>query len=150
MRLALAPLDTTLGDFEGNRGKILDALARAEGEKADLLLVPELAICGYPPKDLLDRPAFRKGAERVLRDLTKRAKETALLVGTFLPSGARAGKPYVNAAALLRRGRVVTVAKKCLLPTYDVFDEGRHFEPGRAPTLVPFAGERLGISICED
>jgi len=148
MRLALAQLDTTLGDFPGNRAKILDALARAESEKADLLLVPELAICGYPPKDLLDRPAFQKDAARVLRELTRRVKETALLVGTFVANQKKTGKPYYNVAALLSRGRVAALGRKCLLPTYDVFDEGRHFEPGSGPTLVPFKGERLGSTIC--
>jgi NAD+ synthase/NAD+ synthase (glutamine-hydrolysing) len=150
MRIALAQLDTTLGDFEGNRERILDALRHAEDEDADLLLVPELAICGYPPKDLLDRPAFHRGASRVLSELTKRVKGTALLVGTFLPNPRPTGKPYYNVAALLKNGRIAAVAKKCLLPTYDVFDEARHFEPGRTPLIVPFKGERLGLTICED
>ncbi|HEV8266625.1 MAG TPA: nitrilase-related carbon-nitrogen hydrolase, partial [Thermoanaerobaculia bacterium] len=150
MRLALAQIDTTVGDFAGNADKIASAHARAETARADLLLVPELAIPGYPPRDLLDRPAFQAAAEKTLRSLTKRTKKTAILLGTFVPNERKTGKPFYNVAALLAGGRVRALARKCLLPTYDVFDEGRHFEPGVAPLLVPFAGERLGITICED
>jgi NAD+ synthase (glutamine-hydrolysing) len=150
MRLALAQIDTTVGDFSGNRAKILEGLARAEAEKADILLVPELAICGYFPRDLVDRPAFQKAAAEVLRDLTRRTRQTALLVGTFVPNRQTTGKRFHNVAALLHRGRVRALAKKVLLPTYDVFDEGRIFEPGDGCLIVPFQGERLGLPICED
>jgi NAD+ synthase/NAD+ synthase (glutamine-hydrolysing) len=150
MRLALSQLDTTVGDFRGNAERILGALGRAEAAGAHLLAVPEMAVCGYPPRDLVDRPAFQREAARTLRDLVRRTKETALLVGTFLPNPKRTGKPFFNAAVLLHRGRIRAVARKLLLPTYDVFDEARHFEPGNACTVVPFAGERLGLSICED
>jgi len=150
MRLALSQLDTTVGDFRGNTVKILAALGRAEAAGAHLLAVPEMAVCGYPPRDLIDRPAFQRAAARTLRDLAHQTKETALLVGTFLPNPQKTGKPFFNAAVLLHRGRIRAVAKKLLLPTYDVFDEARHFEPGNACTVVPFGGERLGLSICED
>jgi NAD+ synthase (glutamine-hydrolysing) len=150
MRLALAQLNTTVGDFRGNGEKIAAALARAEEAGAHLLAVPELAVCGYPPRDLIDRPAFQREAARTLRDLARRTGETALLVGTFLSNPRTTGKPFHNAAVLLHRGRTRAVAKKLLLPTYDVFDEGRHFEPGGSPVIVPLAGERLGLSICED
>lgn len=150
MRLALSQLDTTVGDFWGNAAKIVAALGRAETAGAHLLAVPELAICGYPPRDLIDRPAFQREASRTLRNLMRRTRETALLVGTFLPNPRKTGKPFFNAAVLLHRGRIRAVAKKLLLPTYDVFDEARHFEPGGSCSVVPFGGERLGISICED
>ncbi|HUM03497.1 MAG TPA: NAD+ synthase [Thermoanaerobaculia bacterium] len=150
MRLALAQLNTTVGDFGGNTERITAALARAEEAGAELLAVPELAVCGYPPRDLIDRPAFQRESARALRTLARRTRETALLVGTILPNPRPTGKPFHNAAVLLHRGRVRAVAKKLLLPTYDVFDEGRHFEPGNAPVVVPLAGERLGLSICED
>ncbi len=150
MRLALSQLDTTVGDFRGNTAKIVAALGRAEAAGAHLLAVPEMALCGYPPRDLIDRPAFQREAARALRSLARRTKETALLVGTFLPNPRRTGKPFFNAAVLLHRGRIRAVAKKLLLPTYDVFDEARHFEPGTSGIVVPFGGERLGLSICED
>ncbi len=150
MRLALAQINTTVGDFRGNRERIIAALAKAEKAGAHLVAVPELAVCGYPPRDLIDRPAFQRETARTLRALAARTRETALLVGTFLPNRRRTGKPFFNAAALLHRGRVRAVAKKLLLPTYDVFDEARHFEPGGSCLVVPFCGERIGLSICED
>jgi NAD+ synthase/NAD+ synthase (glutamine-hydrolysing) len=150
VRLALGQIDTTIGDFAGNAAKIESVLARAEAAGADIAAVPELALCGYPPCDLLERPAFQRGAARALARLARRTKETALLVGTIVPNRQRTGKAFHNAAALLHRGRVRVLAKKTLLPTYDVFDEGRWFEPGDGCALVPFRGERIGLPICED
>ena len=150
MRVALAQLNTTVGDFEGNTAKVEAAWARAEAEGADLCLVAELALCGYPPRDLLEREAFLSAADRALGSLAKKRRRTALLVGGVLPNPARTGKPLFNAAVLLRGGRRLATARKCLLPTYDVFDEGRHFEPARSPVLVRLGGEKLGLSICED
>jgi NAD+ synthetase len=150
VRLALCQIDTTVGDFEGNAARILEGLSRAEEARADLAVFPELAICGYPPRDLLERPTFAREAARVLASLARRAKDTALLVGTFTPNLSRVGKPFHNVAALLERGRVRVLAKKTLLPTYDVFDEGRWFEPGDGCVVLPFRGERVGLPICED
>ncbi|HEY3350285.1 MAG TPA: NAD+ synthase [Thermoanaerobaculia bacterium] len=150
MRLALGQIDTTIGDFAGNAAKIEAVLARAEAAGSDLAAVPELALCGYPPRDLLERPSFQREAARALAALAKRTKGTALLVGTFAPNRSRTGKPFHNVAALLHRGRVCALAKKTLLPTYDVFDEGRWFEPGAGCAVVPFRGERLGLPVCED
>ncbi len=150
MRLALGQIDTTIGDFAGNTARIEAVLSRAEAAGADLAAVPELALCGYPPRDLLERPSFQRGAARALAALAKRTRETALLVGTFVPNRSRTGKPFHNVAALLHRGRVRVLGRKTLLPTYDVFDEGRWFEPGDGCALVPFRGERIGLPICED
>jgi NAD+ synthetase len=150
VRLALAQIDTTIGDFDGNLGTIMRVWREAEAAGADLLAVPELSLCGYPPRDLLDRPAFQAGAARALRTLRGRAGRTALVVGTFLPNPDLTGKPFFNAAVLLRKGLAPVVARKSLLPTYDVFDEGRHFEP--APSIAPirFGRDRIGLTICED
>ena len=150
MRLALAQIDTTIGDFDGNLEKITRALREAEAAGADLLAVPELALCGYPPKDLLDRPAFQRSAALALKRLHSRAGRTALVVGTFLPNPEATGKPFLNAAVLLQKGKRQRVACKTLLPTYDVFDEGRYFEAASAPALFRFGGERIGLTICED
>ncbi len=150
MRLALGQIDSTVGDFAGNAAKIETVLSRAEAAGADLAAVPELALCGYPPRDLLERPSFQREAGRALAALAKRTKDTALLVGTFVPNRRKTGKPFHNVAALLSRGRVRALAKKTLLPTYDVFDEGRWFEPGDGCVVVPFRGERLGLPVCED
>jgi NAD+ synthetase len=150
VRVALGQIDTTIGDFAGNAEKIERVLARAEAAGADLAAVPELALCGYPPRDLLERPSFRAAADKTLRALARRTRETALLVGTIAPNRKKTGKALHNVAALLHRGRVLALAKKTLLPTYDVFDEGRWFEPGDGCALVPFRGERIGLPVCED
>ncbi len=150
MRLALCQIDTTVGDFAGNTARILEGLTRAEEARADLAVFPELAVCGYPPRDLLERPSFVREAARALASLARRARRTALLVGTFVPNRSRVGKPFHNVSALLEGGRVRVLAKKTLLPTYDVFDEGRWFEPGNGCVVLPFRGERLGLPVCED
>ena len=150
VRLALCQIDTTVGDFAGNTARIVEGLARAEDARADLAVFPELAVCGYPPRDLLERPSFVREAARALSSLARRARRTALLVGTFVTNRSRVGKPFHNVAALLDGGRVRALAKKTLLPTYDVFDEGRWFEPGDGCVVVPFRGERLGLPVCED
>ncbi len=150
MRLALCQIDTTVGDFAGNAARILDGLSRAEDADADLAVFPELAICGYPPRDLLERPSFAREAARSLAFLARRSRRTALLVGTIAPNKNRVGKPFHNVSALLEGGRVRVLAKKTLLPTYDVFDEGRWFEPGDGCVVLPFRGERLGLPVCED
>ena len=150
MRLALGQMNATIGDFAGNGAKIESLWKQAEAAGADLLLVPEMALCGYPPRDLLDRPSFQAEAARLLGALARRAGRTALLAGTFLANPSKTGKPLFNAAVLLRNGRAAAVSRKCLLPTYDVFDEVRHFEPAKAPTLVRLGGRRIGLTICED
>ena len=122
MRLALCQIDTTVGDFAGNSALIVRGLARAEDAGADLAVFPELAICGYPPGDLLERPSFVREGAHALASLARRSHRTALLVGTFVKNRSRVGKPFHNVAALLEGGRVRALAKKTLLPTYDVFD----------------------------
>ena len=138
MRLALGQMNATIGDFAGNGARIEALWKEAEAAKADLLLVPELALCGYPPRDLLDRPSFQadaaappRGADPPLREDRPSSR------GRFLPNPSKTGKPLFNAAVLLRNGRVAAVARKCLLPAYDVFDEVRHFEPAEEPGARP-------------
>ncbi len=151
MKFALAQVNPTIGDFPGNRRLLLDAVAAAEKRGAELVLFPELAICGYPPKDLLERPAFVEDARASLAALAAAlgGSKTAALVGFPEPLPAP-GRGLSNSAALIDGGRVVQVARKSLLPTYDVFDERRYFEPATDVAPVPFRGRRLGISICED
>jgi NAD+ synthase (glutamine-hydrolysing) len=155
VKVALGQINPTIGDFVGNRGLIEAALVDAEKAGADLVVFPELAISGYPPKDLLERPGFLAAAQESLVALTasiaRRRPRTAVLVGfpELLPA-ANIGRRVANAAALIEDGQVVAVCRKSLLPTYDVFDEWRYFEPGTEATVAPFRGQRLGISICED
>jgi NAD+ synthetase len=150
VKIALGQINPTVGDFEGNLSLIETALEVAEAASADLLVLPELALCGYPPRDLLERPAFLRSAAQALGRLVARVRTTAVVVGFAEgPEGAR-GRPAWNSAAVIDDGRVVAVARKRLLPTYDVFDEDRYFAVGDGVVLAPVRGRRMGVSICED
>ncbi|HVV49765.1 MAG TPA: NAD+ synthase [Polyangia bacterium] len=152
MKIALAQINPTIGDFEGNRRLVLAAAAAAEARGAALAVFPELALCGYPPKDLLERPAFVEAARAALDALAAAlaGSTTAVLVGFPERGDAGAGHGLHNSAALIDGGRIVHVARKSLLPTYDVFDERRYFDPATEVAPAVFRGRRLGISICED
>jgi len=151
VRIALAQIDTTAGDVPGNVDRIRKAWLRARDEHADLLVAPELAVVGYPPRDLLLRPSIVRSAERATVDLAREVADgPAVIVGTVVPNPRPIGRPLHNAAVLLRNGRVEATYAKRLLPTYDVFDEHRYFEPGEDPVVVEVAGRRIGLLICED
>jgi NAD+ synthetase len=149
MKIALGQLNPTVGDFSGNAARILDAAGRARQRGADLVVFSELCLCGYLPQDLVERPAF---LDRNLKELDCLAKKLLLpaIVGYVARSGESTGKPAANAAALVSAGKVIFEQHKMLLPTYDVFDESRYFQPARSQQAVTFAGESLGITICED
>jgi len=150
MKLALAQLNTTVGDLRGNAAKILDAYRRAAAAGAELMLTPELAITGYPPRDLLAKRRFVDDNRRTLEELLPHIGETALIVGYVEVNPDVFGKPYYNAAALVHRGQIVTRRFKTLLPTYDVFDEDRYFQPTPVNEPINFGTCRLGITLCED
>ncbi|MBI3552890.1 MAG: NAD+ synthase [Elusimicrobia bacterium] len=150
MRVALAQVDATVGDLRGNLEKIKGALGRAAERACGLAVFPEQCLGGYPALDLWEEPGFVRANQEALQALAKRTGETACLVGFVAANKSRRGKPVHNAAALLHRGKVVAVRHKTLLPTYDVFDEARYFEPAKDNKPVKFMGTRLGISICED
>jgi NAD+ synthase (glutamine-hydrolysing) len=154
-RIALAQIDTTVGDFAGNAARVRAATERARAAGARLVVFPELTLSGYPPRDLLDLPEFLERAARTLRELAEPAewsREVAVAVGfpEAVP-GAPAPSVY-NAVALLAGGKVAAVGRKSLLPTYDVFDETRHFLPAGSSTTADADGFplRLGLSVCED
>ncbi len=152
MKIALGQIDPTVGDFDGNLRLIGEAAQRAEQAAADLLVLPELALCGYPPRDLLEREAFLNASQVALGRLAHATRgDLAVLVGfpEVLPR-AVTGRRLANAVALIEKGHVVAIRRKSLLPFYDVFDEWRYFEPADAVAPVDFRGRRLGISICED
>ncbi len=155
MRLALAQLNPLVGDLEGNGQRILAAAERARSGGADLLLTPELSLWGYPPRDLLLRPALIQRQERVLATLAAACTDgLALLVGVAEPAAGRRQPGLYNALALVQRGGWRPVCRKRLLPSYDVFDERRYFLPGDAPAVLELqvGGRpwRLGLTICED
>jgi NAD+ synthase (glutamine-hydrolysing) len=150
MRLGLAQLNPTVGDLAGNRRKILDAYATLVAQGAELVVFPELAVCGYPPRDLLFKRRFVADTVDTLNEIAAAVGAIPALVGTVEPNTSGRGRPFFNSAAFCYRGKVAAVGRKCLLPTYDVFDEDRYFEPAVSPTVVDHAGYRIGITICED
>jgi len=150
MKIALAQLNSTIGDIEGNRRRILDAYSKAAAMGADLVVTPELSLVGYPPRDLLLKPRFVADNLAAFERLVGEVGRTGLLVGFVDHPVGTHGLPLHNAAALVAEGRVLAKKHKALLPMYDVFDELRYFEPGRGAHVVEFAGMKLGLSICED
>ncbi len=152
MRIALAQINPTVGDFTGNLEKIVAASRRAADEGARLTVFSELAICGYPPADFLEKPSFLARCCTAVDELAEatRSLPTAVAAGVALPSRRDSGKPAVNAAVLLDQGRLVLEQHKRLLPFYDVFDEQRYFAPAASQSVVELDGVRLAITICED
>ncbi len=150
MRIGLLQLNATIGDFDGNRRKLLAAYAKACGAGAELVIAPELFLCGYPPRDLLLRNDFIEAGLRSLIETARHVGPVPLCVGYVDRNPARPGRPLTNSAALMQSGRIVWRTDKSLLPTYDVFDEDRYFEPARSVVPFQIAGRKLGITICED
>ncbi|MEN9602513.1 MAG: hypothetical protein RIS56_2119 [Verrucomicrobiota bacterium] len=150
MRIALAQLNTTVGDIAGNEGLVLEAYRRGVEAQVELVLTPELSLTGYPPRDLLLRESFIRANQAALERLAAAVGEVGLIVGFVGENPVRPGRLLTNAAALLHRGRVVAIRTKTLLPTYDVFDEDRYFEPASENAVIHWEGRRLGLTICED
>ena len=146
MQIALAQQDQVVGDLVGNARRILDAVAAGKRAGAELVVTPELSLCGYPPEDLLLRPAFIDATASELTALAAGVHGITAVVGF---AERDAGVRY-NAAAIIRDGRVIDVYRKQYLPNYTVFDEERYFEPGTRPCIVDVAGVRVGVVICED
>jgi NAD+ synthase/NAD+ synthase (glutamine-hydrolysing) len=149
MKIALAQFNPTVGDFEGNRARILELARDSKSGGAALAVFSELCLCGYPPQDLIERPAF---AERNQTELARLAHDISLpsLVGFVGKAQDDTGKPVANSAALIGCGKILFEQRKMLLPTYDVFDETRYFQPAHTQFVFPFNAETLGITICED
>jgi len=150
MRLGLAQLNPTVGDLAGNRRKIIDSYAALVAQGAQLVVFPELAVCGYPPRDLLFKRRFVSDVAESLAEIAAAVGAVPAVIGTVEANPSGRGRPFFNSAAFCYRGKVGAIGRKCLLPTYDVFDEDRYFEPAMAPTVVDHAGYRIGITICED
>ena len=150
MRLGLAQINSTVGDLAGNRRKILEAYRALVDQGAEIVAFPEMIVCGYPPRDLLFKRRFVPDVEESLREIASVVGDVPALIGTVESNATGQGRPFYNAAAFCHKGSVAAMARKCLLPTYDVFDEDRYFEPAQQPTVIAHAGLRLGVTICED
>lgn len=150
MRIGIAQMNPTVGDLHANRDQIVSLYRKLVDEGAELVVFPELAITGYPPRDLLNKHRFGDDSEGALLEIAAATGPVPALVGTLEQNPSRKGRPFFNAAAFCQNGEIKQLCRKCLLPSYDVFDEDRYFEAATAPSVVTIAGHRVGITICED
>lgn len=150
MRIALGQINTTIADFAGNSAKIIDYAQRARSAGAELVMFPELSICGYPPRDLVERPWFVEHNRRTAEDIASKTEGIGVIVGLVTPTRNGTGKSVHNSAALLRDGKIAFIQSKRLLPTYDVFDEMRNFAPADSQQLFALHGSDVALTICED
>jgi NAD+ synthetase len=150
VKIGILQLNSTIGSFEANQQKLLAAYEAAVQQGAEFVLAPELFLCGYPPRDLLLRPDFITANLAALDQTAQLVGAVPLCVGFVDRNPARPGRPLVNAAAVLQHGTIVWRQNKSLLPTYDVFDEDRYFEPAKSTAPFEFQGRQIGITICED
>ena len=150
MKVGLAQINTTVGDFAGNVTRLREAYDEAAAAGAEIIVVPELAITGYPPRDLLLKNGFVEGNLAALDELAAHVGEAALVVGHVGQNEKQPGRAATNAVSLIQNGGIVATRTKSLLPTYDVFDEDRYFEPAAENAPVELNGRRLGLTICED
>ncbi len=153
MKVAIAQLNPVVGDFDGNLAKLRSVLEKTQATAPDLVVLPELFLCGYPPRDLLTRRWFVERGEQALTaavELTGHYPATAVLFGAVATSRQACGRGLYNVAVMAFQGRELLRQPKSLLPTYDVFDEARYFDPASESRIVEFRGERIGVTICED
>jgi NAD+ synthetase len=150
MRLALLQLNATIGAFDANRTKLESAYRDAVAKGAELVLAPELFLCGYPPRDLLLRDDFIARGLECLEALAKSVGDVPLVTGYVDRNPVRPGRPLRNAAAVIERGKISHRVFKCLLPTYDVFDEDRYFEAAEKVAPIELCGQKIALTICED
>ncbi len=150
MRIGFGQINTTVGDLSGNREKILDAYHSLAAQGADLVVFPEMAICGYPPRDLLFKRRFVPDVEETLTEIAAATGGVPALVGYVETNPAANGRSFFNSVAWCENGEIRISARKCLLPTYDVFDEDRYFQPATAPATWRWRGLEVGLTVCED
>lgn len=150
MRIIVAQLNPIIGDLEGNCQKIIKVLEGARAKEADIVLFSELTLCGYPPEDLLLHPSFIDAQELYLEKIIRASARLMVVVGVVRRNTLKGEKPIFNSAAIIQDGELIGYEDKRLLPTYDVFDERRYFEPGETVNLFEWKGQRIGILICED
>jgi NAD+ synthase/NAD+ synthase (glutamine-hydrolysing) len=150
VKIALGQINPTVGDFSGNSQKIIEFTRQAHARGAHIALFPELAVCGYPPRDLVERPAFVARSQQTVEEIARAVPQITVVCGFVSPAKKETGKSVMNSAAVLHGGQIQFVQSKMLLPTYDVFDEMRHFDPASSQRVLPFCGKHLALTICED
>lgn len=150
MKIALAQINPIIGDFEYNLSKIFKSIDFANNENADLIVFSELALCGYPPKDLLLKKQFVEDNKKYLDTLKRKVSSNIAVIIGFPEENKNVGKPLFNSLALVHKNSIVCTSQKVLLPTYDVFDEERYFEPGKKVKSIELFNKKIGLSICED
>ena len=150
MKIALGPNQPHGRRFLRQRNKIVDFSRRALASGAGLILFPELSVCGYPPRDLVERPSFVARNRETVEQIAAETRGIAVICGLVTPADSETGKSAMNSAALLQDGKVAFLQSKMLLPTYDVFDEMRNFAPAKSQELFSFCGNRMALTICED
>ncbi len=150
MKIALCQINTIIGDLDYNKNKILDGYKKAKSSDVDLVTFPELALVGYPPRDLVEKAEFRNAVSEKINELASQTGKTGLLFGAITEDDDLVGTNIHNSAVLCYNGKVQFIQPKSLIPNYDVFDEMRYFEPAKEVFVHEFKGEKLGISVCED
>jgi NAD+ synthase (glutamine-hydrolysing) len=151
VKVALGQINPVIGDFAGNTARILDGVKAAHRKGAEVAVFPELCVCGYPPMDLLDHASFVEASLKAMRHIQQSApRGIGVVVGYVDKNRSQAGKPLMNAVSLIQDGEILLTQAKSLLPTYDVFDEARYFEPAQSRQVLSYRGERIGLAICED
>jgi len=150
VKIALGQINPTVGDFSGNAAKIIEFAKRAQSSGAGLILFPELSVCGYPPRDLVERPSFVARNRETAEQIAAATQGIAVICGLVTPANSETGKSVMNSAALLQDGKIAFLQSKMLLPTYDVFDEMRNFAPAKSQAVFPFCGNQVALTICED
>jgi NAD+ synthase/NAD+ synthase (glutamine-hydrolysing) len=150
VKIALGQINPTVGDFSGNAAKIVQFALEARSSGADLIVFSELAVCGYPPRDLVDRPSFVARSRATVEKIAAETDGIAVICGSVTPANANSGKKVMNSAVLLRERCIDFIQSKMLLPTYDVFDEMRNFAPAKSQQLFSIGGKQMALTICED
>ena len=150
MKIALGQINPTVGDFSGNAAKMIGFATQARAAGAGLILFPELSVCGYPPRDLVEQPSFVASNQETAEKIAAETRGIAVICGLVTAAEAETGKSVMNSAALLQEGGIAFVQSKMLLTTYDVFDEMRNFAPAKSQSLFSFCGKQMALTICED